>query len=80
MNKILEVLILLGIIILIALGSGFLGLIIGAGIGGSFFTEFRMFGVQGYEATGDLGGLIGIGIGLIVGIWFTFRKLTCGKF
>lgn len=34
------------------------GLLTSMTIGGNYFTDFRLFGVQGYEATGLLGGYI----------------------
>ncbi|KAF5063731.1 hypothetical protein [Proteiniclasticum sp. QWL-01] len=56
----------LGAVLFLVLGA-VAGLVIGAVIGGNFFTEFRMFGVQGYEATGDLGAILGGLLGLILG-------------
>jgi hypothetical protein len=35
-----------------------IGLLISMTIGGNYFTDFHVFGVQGYEATGLLGGYI----------------------
>jgi len=61
--------ILYGIIggaILLVIGSIF-GLIIGAFIGGNYFTAFEFFGVRGYEAVGDIGALQGAAIGALLG-------------
>lgn len=46
-----------------------------AGIGGNYFQEFRMFGVQGYEATGILGFWIGIGLGVIASLVLWRKRL-----
>jgi hypothetical protein len=60
-------------IILISIVLGFFGLIIGALIGGNFATGFSFNGVQGYEATGQVGLIIGTAIGIIIG-WLVLRK------
>jgi len=52
---------------------GLLMLWLSSGIGATYFQSFRMFGVQGYEATGLLGFLIGILAGIIVSL-FLWRK------
>ena len=40
-----------------------LGLLVGAFLGGNFATDFQLFGIRGYEATG----ILGLGIGLVLG-------------
>lgn len=45
-----------------------LGLLIGAFIGGNFMTDFKFNGVQGYEATGQIGAILGAVIGITVGM------------
>ena len=45
-----------------ALGA-ILGLFFGAFLGGNFATDFQLFGLRGYEATG----ILGLGIGLMLG-------------
>lgn len=63
---------ILGTILFIIPGA-VAGLILGAFIGGNFFTGFRFAGVQGYEATGVLGAWIGAPAGLILGGWLGRR-------
>lgn len=64
---------------LLGAAAGFvLGLIIGAILGGNFFESFQFNGVQGYEATGQLGAIIGsiaVGItGVLLALKITARK------
>ena len=47
---------------------GFVGLLIGAYIGGNFAQDFTLFGVRGYEATGQLGFILGCIMGIAVSI------------
>lgn len=56
----------LGGVLLLIVGFVF-GLILGALLGGNFFTSFRFGGQQGYEAMGVLGAYLGGGAGLILG-------------
>jgi uncharacterized membrane protein YeaQ/YmgE (transglycosylase-associated protein family) len=53
---------LIAIIILCALFFG----LIGAIVGGNFFTSFEAFDVRGYEATGLLGAIVGVALGIVV--------------
>lgn len=48
------------------------GLVIGAFIGGNYMTEFQFNGAQGYEATGQIGEMLGAAFGLIPGIIVAF--------
>ena len=48
----------MGAIVIVTCIAYVVGLLISMTIGGNYFTEFRLFGVQGYEATGLLGGYI----------------------
>ncbi len=41
-----------------------MGMFIGAIYGGNFATDFTLGGVQGYEATGNLGKIIGFCLGI----------------
>jgi uncharacterized membrane protein YeaQ/YmgE (transglycosylase-associated protein family) len=43
-----------------------LGMLIGALIGGNFATEFQFNGVRGYEATGQVGFIIGAALGAMI--------------
>ena len=54
-------------VIVIALVFGAIGMIIGALLGGNYAEQFTFNGVQGYEATGQIGFILGISIGLISG-------------
>jgi len=49
---------------------GFVGLLIGSYIGGNFAQDFTLFGVRGYEATGQLGFILGCIMGIAVSILF----------
>jgi len=60
-------------IIIIGLVSGVLGWIIGALIGGNFAEELIFNGVRGYEATGQIGSILGAFIGLLSSSWFLFK-------
>ncbi len=42
-----------------ALPGYIIGWITGANIGGNYFTHFTFNGVRGYEATGQIGGIVG---------------------
>ena len=61
-------------IIIIGLVAGVLGMIIGALIGGNYAEQFIFNGVQGYEATGQIGFILGALIGLIAGWWFLLKR------
>ena len=49
---------------------GFVGLLIGAYIGGNFAQDFTLFEVRGYEAAGQLGFILGAIMGIAVSILF----------
>jgi len=49
-------------------------MIIGALIGGNYAEQFVFNGVQGYEATGQIGFILGALTGLIAGWWFLLKK------
>ncbi len=70
MKTILRVFTFLGI----TLASGITGLVIGALIGGNYLPDFSFNGVQGYEATGQLGLIIGVLIGVITGWFLLFKR------
>jgi hypothetical protein len=53
------------VVIMIGFVSGVTGMIIGALLGGNFAEQFVFNGVQGYEATGQIGFILGALIGLI---------------
>ncbi|WP_412739472.1 hypothetical protein [Krasilnikovia sp. MM14-A1259] len=51
-----------------------LGGIVGANIGGNWYTSFSFAGQRGYEATGLIGAVVG-GVALsIVGAWLALRR------
>ncbi|RMF63628.1 MAG: hypothetical protein D6743_10455 [Calditrichaeota bacterium] len=59
--------------ILVGLACGVIGLLIGATIGGNMAGDFRFAGNRGYEATGVLGALSGLLVGVVGGA----IALTC---
>ena len=61
------------IVVLSGLILGLIGMLIGALIGGNFATGFQFNGVRGYEATGQVGFILGAAIGVLVS-WFRMRK------
>ena len=65
----------MGGVVLLAFGA-FLGLIIGAFIGGNYMTEFEFSGVRGYEAVGRIGAYIGAAVGALLSIllWMKLAK------
>lgn len=68
-------LILKVIIVLISiLGLGILGWLIGAYIGGNVVQDFIFNGVRGYEATGQLGSIVGSSLGFILSIFAMFLR------
>lgn len=60
-------------IIVIGLVSAILGWLIGAWFGGNFAEQVVFNGVQGYEATGQIGSILGALIGLFSSSWFLFK-------
>ena len=63
-------------IILIGLVSAVLGWLIGAWVGGNFAEQVVFNGVRGYEATGQIGSILGTLIGLLSSSWLLFRRKT----
>ncbi len=53
---------------------GVIGLLISMYIGGNYAEDFVFNGVRGYEATGQIGFIIGGVIGLITGWWFLLKR------
>jgi hypothetical protein len=53
---------------------GVIGLFIAMYIGGNYAEDFVFNGVRGYEATGQIGFILGSLIGLITGWWFLFKR------
>ena len=61
-------------VIVIGIISGAIGMIIGALIGGNYAEQFVFNGGQGYEATGQIGFILGALMGLIAGWWFLLKR------
>ncbi len=61
-------------VLFIGLLMGILGLLIGAVIGGNLAQGFTFNGVQGYEATGQIGLMLGAALGLIAGTILFFKR------
>jgi hypothetical protein len=53
---------------------GVIGLFIAMYIGGNYAEDFVFNGVQGYEATGQIGFIVGSLIGLISGWWLLLKR------
>jgi len=68
--KVLRIIAVIGI----TLVSGIIGLVIGALIGGNYAQDFVFDGVRGYEATGQLGFILGAVAGLFLSVWFIVRR------
>jgi hypothetical protein len=60
----------------IAIGfvSGIVGMLIGALIGGNYAEQFVFNGVQGYEATGQIGFILFVLIGIITSWRFLNKR------
>jgi hypothetical protein len=56
--------------LVIGLVLGVIGLFIAIYLGGNYAEDFVFNGVRGYEATGQIGFVLGSLIGLISGWWF----------
>ena len=54
--------------------SGILGWIVGALIGGNYAEQFVFNAVQGYEATGQVGFILGVLVGLVLGWRFLVKR------
>ena len=66
-------------IIVIGLVSAILGWLIGAWFGGNFAEQVVFNGVQGYEATGQIGSILGALIGLLSSSWFLFKGKSVSR-
>lgn len=61
-------------VILIGCVCGVIGLLIGMLYGGNYAEQFVFNGVQGYEATGQVGFLLGALVGLVAGWKWLLKK------
>ncbi len=61
-------------VLFIGLVFGVIGWIVGALIGGNYAEQFVFNSVRGYEATGQLGFILGVLIGVFFGWWIFFKK------
>ena len=64
------------VVIFLGLVGGTLGWIVGALIGGNYAEQFVFNNVRGYEATGQLGFILGVLLGVISSCWFLFKKIS----
>jgi len=62
------------LVLMIGLVTGILGLLAGVLIGGNYAEQFIFNGVQGYEATGQIGLILGAIPGCLLGAWLLFRQ------
>jgi len=60
-------------VVLIGFVCGVIGMIVGALIGGNYAEQFVFNGVQGYEATGQIGFILAALIGLILSWRLLFK-------
>jgi hypothetical protein len=61
------------------LAAGAVGLVVGAKYGGNHCGNCEFNGVRGYEATGQIGLLVGEAIGFVAGGWAVFALLRRRK-
>lgn len=61
-------------VLVIGFVSSIIGWILGALIGGNFAEQIVFNGVRGYEATGQIGFILGALAGLISGWWFLIKR------
>ncbi|MPM56393.1 hypothetical protein SDC9_103195 [bioreactor metagenome] len=56
--------------------AGFvIGLLTGTFVGGNYMTDFVFNGVRGYEAVGQIGVIIGVPLGAILGILLALKQM-----
>jgi hypothetical protein len=60
--------------VLLTLVSGIAGMLIGALYGGNYATNFVFMGVRGYEATGQLGMILGLVLGCGLSIRYLHKQ------
>jgi hypothetical protein len=60
--------------VLLTLVSGIAGMLIGALYGGNYATNFVFMGVRGYEATGQLGMILGLVLGAGLSIRYLHKQ------
>ena len=55
-------------LLMLAVGiiCGIVGMLIGAYLGGNYATNFQLNGVRGYEATGQVGFVVGAALGIFI--------------
>jgi hypothetical protein len=67
----------LGLLVVIgALLGGFLGLVLGAFIGGNFASNSELLGWRGYEGAGRWGLLLGLALGGLGGVLLARRRAS----
>lgn len=73
-----EVTIFMKLIVIITVSS-IVMFLIGVFLGGNFFTDFEFLGTRGYEATGNLGILLGLVLGFILSLFYYQKVSTNNK-
>jgi hypothetical protein len=66
-------------IIIIGFVSAILGWLLGAWFGGNFAEQVVFNGVRGYEATGQIGAILGALIGLLSSSWLLFKGKSVSR-
>ncbi len=73
-----KVSVILGVLLLSFI-LGIVFMFLGMNIGGNYFANYEMFGVRGYEATGYLGFIFGIVVGLVFSVTLLYLISTKRK-
>ncbi len=58
----------------LAIPGTLVGLIVGATIGGNWFTSFSLGAAHGYEATANIGAVVGGVVFGAIGVWLGLRR------
>jgi hypothetical protein len=53
-------------VLVVVIICGLVGMVIGAYLGGNYATSFQFNSVRGYEATGQVGFIVGAALGIFI--------------